>query len=369
MSKIKGIYEKDGYWWASYTGSGGQRVRRSTGIPISTGKKGEAEAEALRGKWKAESHAERMWGKPPEQAAATIITFDQVLLRYTKDRVPTQRSGSSRIRSTAKMLYQAFTGQPIDKCDVRAFIRDQQAAGLAPATINKAITMLSAACNWCRDEHGWDIPNPARKRKLQEPEARVRWLEPEEAERLVRAADSSPKAPWLGDYVILALNTGCRAGELLGLEWDRVDLRANLIFLEGQHTKAGKRRTVPLNASARAAILARASYRASNCPDSPWVFCNAEGERIKSVRRSFKTALRRAGIADFRQHDQRHSAAVFMLRGGANLPEIRDALGHSSVRTTEKYAHVSPDQVRETMDRIMAASRIDGPHAIKKAKR
>ncbi|WP_425515944.1 tyrosine-type recombinase/integrase [Methylomagnum ishizawai] len=100
------------------------------------------------------------------------------------------------------------------------------------------------------------------------------------------------------------------------LSLHRVDLRANQFILEGHHTKAGKRRMVPLNAAARAAILSRASYRAERCPDSPWVFCNADGERIKCVRRSFKTALRWAGIKNFRQHDQRHSAAVFMSRGG-----------------------------------------------------
>lgn len=351
-----GIYEKDGHWWASYTGASGKRVRRTTGIPVSSGKAGEKEAEALRGKWVAEAHQEKMWGKAPEQAAPTF-TFDQVLLQYQKDRAGKQRSGAARIRATAKLLYPAFTGKAVADCDVKAWIRDMEAAGKAPGTINKALMMLSAACNYCRDELGWDVPNPAAKRKLREPEARVRWLEPEEAERLVRAADSSPKAPWLGDYVALSLNTGCRAGELLALEWSRVDLRAGQFFLEGHHTKSGKRRTIPLNAMARAAMLSRASFRASNCPDSPWVFCKEDGSRLASVKRSFATALKKAGIRDFRQHDQRHAAAVFMLRGGATLPEIREALGHSTVKVTEKYAHVSPDQVRETMDRIMVASR------------
>lgn len=359
MPLPKGIYIKPDSpdFWASYKDARGKRIRRSTGVPRAGGKEGEREAEAILGKWKADVHQERIWGRAPETAAPTLYTFDQVMLEYFKDCVPGQRGGLKRAKSTAKPLYLAFHDRPMDECDVKSYVRQRQAEGKAPGTINKELVMLSAACNFVREELGWDVSNPAAGRKLAEPEGIVRWLEIEEAGRLIQAAANIQRAPWLVDFVVLALNTGCRSGELLELEWSRTDLRENLIYLEARHTKANRRRSVPLNGAAREAILCRARYRAECCPDSPWVFCKADGSRLTTVKKSFATALRQAGITNFRPHDQRHTAAVYMLRAGATLPEIRDVLGHSTIKVTERYAHVAPEQVRATVEKIKGVSR------------
>jgi integrase len=133
---------------------------------------------------------------------------------------------------------------------------------------------------------------------------------------------------------------------MLGLEWSRVDLQNLQLYLEGRHTKAGKRRTVPLNAVARSALLNQARFRADQCPAVPWVFCNREGERIPSVKRSFATACEKAGIEDFRFHDLRHTCAAWLVQAGVPLPEVRDMLGHSTIRMTERYAHLAPENVR-----------------------
>jgi integrase len=77
-----------------------------------------------------------------------------------------------------------------------------------------------------------------------------------------------------------------RPGEMLGLEWRRVDLEMDLIYLEGQHQKNGKLGSVPLNSHAHEAIMSRARFRAEHCPGSPWVFCDKNGRRIASVKRS-----------------------------------------------------------------------------------
>jgi site-specific recombinase XerD len=140
-----------------------------------------------------------------------------------------------------------------------------------------------------------------------------------------------------------------------------VDLRASLFYLEESHTKSAKRRSVPLNEAAREAMLSRARFRAEHCPASPWAFCRKDGGRLTTLRRSFGEALRRAGIEDFRQHDQRHACAVFMLREGATLPQIRDVLGHSSVKMTERYAHLEPEFQRDAVERIKGVSRRGEP--------
>lgn len=345
------IYSKDDspYWWADYRGAQGRRVRCSTGISRASGKTGKEEAEALLGKWKAEVHEEKKWGRAPEQAVP-VHTLGDVMMRYFEDCVPNQRGGMRRAMTTAKPLYQHFQGLPIGDCDVSGFVRERKAAGWASGTINKSLRMLSAACNHCRGL-GWDVPNIAAGHILPEPTGRTRYLEPEEAARLIEAAQSK-RAPWLADFVVLALNTGCRAGELLHLEWSRVNLRAGEFALEAQHTKAARRRTVPLNDAAREAMLRRARFRAEHCPDSPWVFCKFDGGRVGSVKTGFGLALRRAGIEEFRIHDQRHTFAVGLVDAGVPLPVIRDALGHNTTAMTERYAHVRAEHVRDAVSRL-----------------
>ncbi|MDS4027643.1 MAG: tyrosine-type recombinase/integrase [Candidatus Contendobacter sp.] len=77
-------------------------------------------------------------------------------------------------------------------------------------------------------------------------------------------------------------------------------------------------------------MIRRAAFRASHCPASPWVFCTKEGARTASVRRSFDTACRRAGIKDFHVHDLRHTRTAHLVSAGVALAVVRDLLGHAN---------------------------------------
>lgn len=179
----------------------------------------------------------------------------------------------------------------------------------------------------------------------------------QETEQLLQAAGANRLAPHLADFITLALHTGMRKGELLGLEWSRVDFSANLIHLAAINTKNGKRRSIPLNDTARSALIHRAGFRAKHCPASPWVFCDTEGERIANVRRSFDTACRKSGIVDFHIHDLRHTCAARMVSAGIALAEVRDLLGHASITMTERYAHLAPENIRAAVAVLDRASR------------
>ena len=71
--------------------------------------------------------------------------------------------------------------------------------------------------------------------------------------------------------------------------------------------------------------------------------------RIASVKRSFGTACERAGITDFRFHDLRHTCAAWLVQAGVPLTEVRDVLGHSTIKMTERYAHLAPENVRAAL--------------------
>ncbi|EIC19495.1 tyrosine-type recombinase/integrase [Thiorhodovibrio frisius] len=337
-----GLYQrKDSpYWWASFKDASGKRVRCSTGTSD------RQESEALLSKWKLEAFQQRQWNAPEE------VTFQQVILYFLKETKGVKRSHDDDC-SNARTLRESFEDEDmrvLTPVKVGQYVAKRKSEGVSNATVNRGLALLSAAINRYNRDFMENLPNPTRGRKLKEPEARIRYLTREEAEMLIAQAEVAFRAPHLPDFIRLAAHTGCRAQEMLGLEWSRVDLEKRQILLEGSHTKTAKRRSVPLNKVAFQAILNRQAFCLEHCPESPWVFCNSQGERICSVKKSFASACRRAGITNFRIHDLRHTCATWLTTARVATAEIRDLLGHSSINMTEKYAHLAPENVRQAVE-------------------
>ena len=275
------------------------------------------------------------------------------MLAFLKDRATKRSAATDRYR--ARHLRAQFKGtimERLDKTDIRRYVETRRESGVTDTTVNRELALLSAAINHANLELDLNLPNPVRGRLMPEPESRTRWIDRAEAASLLAAAGRAIRMPFLADFIALALYTGCRKEELLGLEWRRVDLRDNLIHLEAKHTKANKRRSIPLCAPARAALVRRAAFRAEHCPDAPWVFVYADGHRTRDIRHAFARACQDAGIADFRIHDLRHTCAAWLVTAGVPLAEIRDLLGHSTVAMTEKYAHLAPENLRAAVERL-----------------
>ncbi|WP_407702790.1 MULTISPECIES: site-specific integrase [Thiorhodovibrio] len=314
--------------------SRGKRIRCSTGT------KERKEAEALLSQWKTQTYQEREWGREP------VRTFEDTMVHYLRH-VSDRRSLPS-IQCFVSALRVAFAGKDmthLEGSEIMEYVGRRKDAGLANSSINRELEVLSAAINYVRHYLEWKIPNPVEGRMLKEPQGRVRWLRHEEADKLVEAARSS-RSPYLADLIILALNTGMRRNEMLGLRWTQVDLKSSTIHLEAVETKSGKYRSVPLNQTARKALLARARWRAENLPDCPLVFVKKDGKRVYDARKGFLAACAKVGIEDFRFHDLRHTCAAWLVTAGVPLTEVRDLLGHSSVTMTERYAHLAPDRIR-----------------------
>ena len=328
------------FWWSSFIDADGKRARRTLGT---TDRK---EAEVLEAKWKVEIYNATNWGKQIDRS------FDELMLEYLTATKDTKRSWERDVRC-AKQLRAVFGGRlmsDISPKDIWGYQTKRKQDGVKPVTINRELAFLSTAINFANRHWEWDLSNPVTGRNLSNVgSARTRWLTREEANRLLEAASSEPKAPHLSDFIRLALYTGARRGELLGLEWSRVDLRANLIHLEAIHTKTGTPRAIPLCKEARQALIGRQRFRASFCPDAPFVFVNREGCPIRSIRKSFSTACRRADITDFRIHDLRHTFASWLVTEGVPLLEVSRLLGHSTVKMTERYAHLAPDSLESAV--------------------
>lgn len=280
------------------------------------------------------------------------MTFDEVVALYNAG---TSHRSKERDRCSLLRLPPYFTGRrlaDIRRVDVRIYIKHRQASGVTLATVKRELRYACAAVNFVRLEREIDLKNPFQSLGIPDAENRVRWISQDEASRLIRESARYARPPLLPCFIRLALNTGCRRSELLTLEWDRVDFDLRMITLEAMHTKAARRRTVPLNSGALSALKQLADRGSQRFPGSPWVFPVNTYRHVRSLGIGFKSACLRAGISDFRIHDLRHNCASWLVMSGVDLYVVRDVLGHSSVTQTEKYAHLSKTKLASALDAL-----------------
>ena len=256
--------------------------------------------------------------------------------------------------------------------DVRAWMLARRRRGLAPATVNRQKDALSACLataipNYLSDNRVRDV-----KSMRIDQENRVRYLTDAEETSLREALDqretdlrqkrlnhnrwriardyqplqdlrNQPFADYLKPMVVLSINTGLRQGELFSLEWRNVTPQAVTVIATA--AKSRKSRSIPLNAEAQTTIQ---SWREQTDTDG-YVFKGRTG-KFDNVRRSWKSVLATALIADFRWHDLRHHFASKLVMKGVPLNTVRELLGHSSLAMTMRYAHLAPSHLKEAVD-------------------
>jgi integrase len=216
----------------------------------------------------------------------------------------------------------------------------------SPATVNRYLAALGGCFKTAVREWGWlessPMPNVS---KLEEPRGRVRFLSDDERTALLTACEKNPD---LYAIVILALSTGARRGEILGLRWRDVDLARGVIVLH--ETKNRDRRVLPLAGPALAIMRERSKVRRLK---SDMVFPNKDKDgALFNLRRCWPDALTEAKIEDFRFHDLRHSAASYLAMNGATLAEIAEILGHRTLQMVKRYAHLTEAHVSKVVERM-----------------
>ncbi len=208
----------------------------------------------------------------------------------------------------------------------------------SPATVVRYMAALSHAFTIAVKEWGWMEDSPMRKvTKPREPRGRVRFLSDEERVRLLESCKES-SSPYLYPVVVLALSTGMRSGEIMGLTWDNVDLNRGRAILH--ETKNGERRAVALKGHALELLKELGKVRRI---DSNLLFPAKETKTTKPIdlRKPWETAVQKAELHDFHFHDLRHSAASYLAMNGASLAEIAEVLGHKTLQMVKRYAHLS----------------------------
>jgi len=231
--------------------------------------------------------------------------------------------------------------------DLLAETRDTLKEGRAAGTVNRYHASLSKAFATARRKWGWLDKNPMSDvEKLKEPKGRVRFLSDDERLALLEACRES-RSKQLYPIVVLALSTGMRKGEILGLTWKAVDLKRGHVTLID--TKNGETRGVPVTGKALELLRDHAKVRRL---DTQLVFPSWEGNKPMEIREAWLNALERAGIEDFHFHDLRHTAASYLAMSGATLAEIAEILGHKTLAMVKRYSHFSTDHVSGVISKL-----------------
>jgi len=299
--------------------------------------------------------AARLLNLAPENGGSadpvSVVTFKAMTARYLLEKEAAKKKTIQSDRNIIARLLAAFgsdtpltevTAPKISEYRLARLTIKSPKTGklLEPGTVNRELQVLRGLLRMAAsDDYGLLEKAPTVKME-KEPEGRLRFLTEDEATRLLEECQRSAehhnptnRSPRLHALAVVALHTGMRRGELCGLVWSRVDFSRGVIQLE--KTKAGRRREIPMN---------RAVYDALSALPK-------EGERVfpSTYRTAFDHAVTGAKIHDFTFHGLRHTFASWLTMKGRPLKEVSELLGHSSVKMTERYAHLAPERLRDAV--------------------
>jgi len=301
-----------------------------------------------------EALAARLLARDTPPPAAAPKTFSQVSEEYLAFK---RGKGKRSIREDEKILKKLaarlgadtplpeITAQRIAQYD-RARVSEISKLGrpVSPSTVNRELAVLRHLLRLA-EEWGY-VEKVPRIRLAPEPQGRLRFLSEEELARLLAASEAkASKSPVLLPIVTVAVNTGMRKGEVLGLAWERVDFARGVLRLE--QTKSGRRREIPMNQAVDEALSQLAGPKLEGL-----VFRKGDGSRWGSIRTAFERACREAKIEAFRFHDLRHTFASHFMMSTGDLPALQKILGHATLAMTMRYAHLAEAHVRQAMNAL-----------------
>ncbi|HGL4547180.1 TPA: tyrosine-type recombinase/integrase [Klebsiella aerogenes] len=378
------IFRRGEIWYASYSLPGGKRIKESLGT------EDKRQAQELHDKRKAELWRVDRLGDFPD------VTFEEACLRWLEEKADKKSLDTDKGRigfwlehfegmkikdiSEAK-IYAAVSrmqnrkAKEIWKQRVDAAARkgkDAPAFEAKPVTTStkaKHLALMKAILRAAERDWKWlekapviKIPSVRNKR--------VRWLEHEEAKRLI---DECPEP--LKSVVKFALATGLRRSNIINLEWQQIDMQRRVAWVNPEDSKSNRAIGVALNDTACKVLRDQIGNH------HKWVFVHTRAwhrpdssltPAIRKMRiddnRAWNSACKRAGIEDFRFHDLRHTWASWLIQSGVPLSVLQEMGGWESIEMVRRYAHLAPNHLTEHARQIDSIFEEDVPNMSHKEK-
>lgn len=230
--------------------------------------------------------------------------------------------------------------------DLISFQNSLAKSHLQPGTVNRYMALVKYIFNLAER---WEIIDKAPTRNappLEDNSRKERFLTPEELHRLLQALDAC-RSPVISDVFRFLLLTGARRNEASHLVWEELNMTKALWTLPAERNKSKKAKTIPLSSDAMS-ILRKYENNGSD-----YVFPNPEtGKPYRHTFWTWDQIRKNAGLPDMRIHDLRHVHASILVNSGRSLYEVQKLLGHSQLSTTQRYAHLTQDTLREAAEKV-----------------
>ena len=317
------LYKRNGVYWVSFTTPDGKRIRKSTNTAD------KKQAQEFFDKLKHESWRLSRMGEKPRH------TWDEATALWLQERTD-KKSIEYDALIIQSVLTPAFGGRYLDeitKESIAAFVSDKRKT-LKPGSINRYLTLVRAILMRATKIWEWLDKVPTIP-TLKEPRNRIRYLSQDEVNRLMNELTG-----YLKPIVSFALLTGLRKSNIINLRWSQIDFEKKMIIISGKEMKNGEDHVVYLSSKMLSILQSQKGMH------SEYVFTR-NGKRVKSLDWKFRNALKRAGISDYRFHDNRHTWASTLIQNGVSLYELQEMGGWKTTNMVKRYAHLSSDKLRK----------------------
>lgn len=231
----------------------------------------------------------------------------------------------------------------LDERYVSDWIQTMKASGLAASTINRRLSSLSVLLRTAHEE--WLVLERKPKVKFQNEKGngRIRWLTYEEEARLLSKVDDAE----LRNLIVLMLDTGLRLSEALSLRTNDVDRKGGLIRV--YDTKNGEPRGIPMTVRVREIMGGILKHQTGDS----LLFSTPK----RTIQARFAAYRGAANLSDVVLHSLRHTFASRLVQSGVDLYRVSRLMGHSSIKVTERYAHLAPVDLKQAINVLEQAAK------------
>src|SRR6185503_8635833 len=276
---------------------------------------------------------------------AKDLSFDEARKKFEAWADATKKAGTAQAyKECLRGLGESFTGTHLSALSPFLVEKHKQQRIQAGARVraNREFAVCRALFNRWKEWKLFEGENPVTSVKLlKEPRQRLRFLEPEEEDRLL-AECAEP----LRTLILVGTNCGLRLkSEALTLRWEDIDAVRRTVTVQASYANSGQTRTVSLN-SVVLAVLNRLPKR------SEFVFAKPNGKPYHAIR-GFRAACQRAGLTGVTPHSTRHTFATRLVENGVDLRTVQELGGWATLSLIQRYAHVSPSRKAEAVEGLV----------------